>query len=336
MRRTLVSLLAILLVAAMLVTGCATKAPAEGGDLKIGLVTDVGRVNDRTFNQSAWEGVQDVAAELGVEAKYVETKAATDYLDNIRQFTEEDYDVIVTVGFALGPATLEMAAQYPDIMFIGVDQFQAEVVPNVAGLVFHEDYSGYLAGVLAAKLTKTGTIGGVFGTDLIPAVVAFREGYEAGARSVNPDINIISAYHPGEIAQAFTDPEWGAATAAQAIDGGADVVFAAGGQTGNGALEETATHEGFYCIGVDQDQWESLPGAHPCLVTSAIKTVRKDVAALIRSVADGTFEGGQVYGDAGLAPYHDFEDQLPDELKAELEQIAAGLKDGSISTGYGQ
>jgi len=337
MHRTFVSLLAILLIVAMLATGCAGGEGASGGEeFKIGLVTDVGRVNDRTFNQSAWEGVQDAATELGVEPKYIETKAATDYLDNIRQFTDEGYDVIVTVGYALGDATLQMAAEYPDIMFIGVDQFQAEVVPNVAGLVFHEDHAGYLAGVLAANLTKSGTIGGVFGTDLIPAVVAFREGYEAGAKSVKSDINIISAYHPGEIAQAFTDPEWGAATAAQAIDGGADVVFAAGGQTGNGALEETATHEGYYCIGVDTDQWETLPGAHPCLVTSAIKSVRGGVRDLILAAADGSFEGGQVYGDAGLAPYHDFEDQLPAELKSELEALAAGLADGSVSTGYGQ
>lgn len=337
MHRTFVSLLGILLVVAMLATGCAGgEGASEGEALKIGLVTDVGRVNDRTFNQSAWEGVQDAATELGVEPKYIETKAATDYLDNLRQFAEEGYDVIVAVGYALGEATLQMAAEYPDIMFIGVDQFQAEVVPNVAGLVFHEDHAGYLAGVLAANLTKSGTIAGVFGTDLVPAVVAFREGYEAGARSVKPDINIISAYHPGEIAQAFTDPEWGAATAAQAIDGGADVVFAAGGQTGNGALEETATHEGLYCIGVDTDQWETLPGAHPCLVTSAIKSVRSGVRDLVLAAANGTFEGGQVYGDVGLAPYHDFEDQLPAELKSELERLAAGLADGSISTGYGQ
>ena len=335
MHRSIASILAVLLVAAMLVTGCAGGGTAKEG-LKIGLVTDVGRVNDRTFNQSAWEGVQDAAAELGVEAKYIETKAATDYLDNIRQFAEEDYDVIVTVGYALGEATLEMAAEYPETMFIGVDQFQAETVANVAGLVFREDQAGYLAGVLAASLTQTDTIGGVFGTDLIPAVVAFREGYELGAKSVKPDINIISAYHPGEIAQAFTDPEWGAATAAQAIDGGADVIFAAGGQTGNGALEETATHEGFYCIGVDTDQWDTLPGAHPCLVASAVKTVRKGVYELIMSVADGTFEGCQVYGEAGLSDFHDFADKLPEELKTKLAEIAQGLVDGSLSTGYGQ
>jgi len=361
MRKIYPSLLAVLLVLSLVLAGCVAPAedggtvppaagetaappaaeettapPAEGASLRIGLVTDVGRVNDRTFNQSAWEGVEDAVAELGAEANYIETRAATDYADNIRQFTEEGYDVVVTVGFALGEATIEAALEYPDTMFIGVDQFQAETIPNLAGLVFHEDHAGYLAGVLAANLTQSNTIAGVFGTDLIPAVVAFREGYEAGALSENPDIEIISAYHPGEIAQAFTDPEWGANTAAQAIARNADVVFAAGGQTGNGALEETATHEGLYCIGVDTDQWETLPGAHPCLVSSAIKSVRSGVTELIRAVANGTFEGGQVYGDAGLAPFHDFEDDLPEELKTKLQEIEQGLKDGSISTGYGQ
>ena len=112
------------------------------------------------------------------------------------------------------------------------------MLPNVTGLVFKEDHAGYLAGVLAASLTETGTIAAVLGTDLVPPVVAFKEGYEAGAKSVNPDINLISTYHPGELSQAFTDPEWGAATAKQAIDQGADVIFGAGGMTGNGALKK--------------------------------------------------------------------------------------------------
>src|SRR5690606_35580190 len=110
-------------------------------------------------------------------------------------------------------------------MFIGVDQFYAEAIPNVTGLIFPEDVSGFLAGVLAAEMSQTGTIAAVLGTDLVPPVVAFKEGYEAGARYVNPDINIISTYHPGGLDVAFTDPEWGASTAAQALDQGADVVF---------------------------------------------------------------------------------------------------------------
>ncbi|MEB2289175.1 MAG: BMP family ABC transporter substrate-binding protein, partial [Anaerolineae bacterium] len=155
-------------------------------DLMIGLVTDVGEINDKSFNQNSWEGV--LAAEAcGATVNYIQTVDAADYADNIAEFAENDYDVIVTVGYALGNATLEAAVLYPDVLFIGVDQFQVEPVDNVVGLVFHEDQSGYLAGVLAARLTQTGTIAAVLGTDQVPPVVAFKEGYEAGAREINPD-----------------------------------------------------------------------------------------------------------------------------------------------------
>ncbi len=313
-----------------------TSPPPPSGELKVGLVTDVGRINDRSFNQSAWEGVQKAEEELGAEIKYIETKDAKDYEDNIRQFADEGYDVIVTVGFALGDATIKMAQEYPDIKFIGVDQFQVETMPNLVGLVFHEDQSGYLAGALAAHLSESGTIAAVLGTDLVPPVVAFKEGYEAGAKSIDPDIEIISTYHPGEISQAFTDPEWGAATAAQAIDQGADVIFGAGGMTGNGALEEAATHEGVYCIGVDTDQWLTVPGAHPCLVSSAMKLITPGVFDLIQMAQASSFEGGNYFGGAGLAPFHDFEDEIPQEVKDDLDRIYQGLQDGSISTGYGE
>lgn len=316
-----------------------TAAPAvEAPAFKVGLVTDVGRVNDRSFNQSAWEGVLKAQADLGLsddDVKYIETQDAKDYADNMAQFIDAGYNVIVTVGFALGDATIEAAKNNPDILFIGVDQFQGEALPNLAGLIFHEDQSGYLAGVLAASMTESGTIAAVLGTDLVPPVVAFNEGYIAGAKSVNPDINVISTYHPGEISQAFTDPEWGAATAKQAIDQGADVIFGAGGITGNGALQEVATHEGLYCIGVDTDQWETVPAAHPCLISSAMKLITPAVADLIGQAQAGTFTGGNVFGAAGLAPFHDFDSVIPQEVKDLLVATKAGLDDGSISTGYG-
>ena len=236
-------LFSLLLISALVLTACpapavpaapapesaaaATAAPAaealaaEAPAFKIGLVTDVGRVNDRSFNQSAWEGVLKAQADLGLtedDVKYIETQDAKDYADNMAQFIDAGYNVIVTVGFALSDGTIQAAKNNPDILFIGVDQFQVETLPNLAGLIFHEDQAGYLAGVLAASMSKSGTIAAVLGTDLVPPVVAFNEGYIAGAKSVNPDINILSTYHPGEINQAFTDPEWGAATARQAID----------------------------------------------------------------------------------------------------------------------
>lgn len=300
----------------------------------VGLVTDVGEVDDKSFNQSAYEAVLQAEAELGAQINYVETRDANDYEANIRLFADNGYDVIVTVGFALGEATLAMAQEYPDIHFIGVDQFQGEVVDNVAGVVFNEDRAGFLAGALAAMLSESGTIAAVLGTNLVPPVVAFNEGYLNGAAYINPDINIISTYHPGGLDVAFTDPEWGATTAAQAIDQGADVVFGAGGKTGNGALIEVASHEGVYCIGVDTDQWETVPEAHPCLVSSAMKLITPAVFELIQLSLNGEFPGGNFFGDVGLAPFHDFEDEVPEDVKARLEEINAGLMDGSIDTGY--
>lgn len=303
--------------------------------LCVGLVTDVGEIDDKSFNQSAWEGAQQAAEALGAaEVNYIETKDAKDYGANIALFADQGYDIIVTVGFAMGEATIEAAGTYPDIDFIGVDQFQGETVPNLTGLVFHEDQSGYLAGVLAASLSQSGTIASVLGTNLVPPVVAFNEGYKNGAMSVNPDITIIDTYHPGGLDVAFTDPEWGATTAAQAISNGADVVFAAGGKTGNGALIESAGHDGVWCIGVDSDQWETVPEAHTCLVSSAMKLITPGVVDLATMSANGEFPGGNFFGASGLAPFHDHEDAVSQDIKDLLDATKAGLLDGSITTGY--
>ncbi len=323
----------------------ATEAPAEeemaGGDcsaedvLCIGLVTDVGRIDDKSFNQSAWEGAQQAAEALGAaEVNYVETTNATDYAANIDLFAGQGYDIIVTVGFAMGEATGIAAGTYPDIDFIGVDQFQGETIANYTGLVFNEDKAGYLAGVLAASLSESGTIASVLGTDLVPPVVAFNEGYKNGAMSVNPDINIIDTYHPGGLDVAFTDPEWGATTAQQAIDQGADIIFGAGGQTGNGALIQAAGNEGLWCIGVDTDQWETVPEAHPCLVSSAMKLITPGVVDLATASVNGEFPGGNFFGAVGLADFHDNASAVSQEIQDLLVETEAGLTDGSISTGY--
>jgi basic membrane protein A and related proteins len=342
-------LFAVIMVLSLVLAACApaatpepeAAAPTEADCPKeevlcVGLVTDVGEVDDKSFNQSSWEGVLRAQDELGALVKFVETKDAKDYLANIDLFATQGYDVVVTVGFAMGPATLEAAAKYPEIDFIGVDQGQWEgTVANVAGLIFPEDKAGFLAGALAAQMTQSGTIAAVLGTDLIPPVVAFKEGYEAGARYITPEINIISTYHPGGLDVAFTDPEWGASTAKQAMDQGADVVFGAGGKTGNGALIEVAGQPGKFCIGVDTDQWETVPEAHPCLISSAMKLLTPGVFDLIKASHEGAFPAGNFIGQTGLAPFHDFESQIPQEVKDKLNEIDKGLQDGSITTGYG-
>ncbi|MCP4363377.1 MAG: BMP family ABC transporter substrate-binding protein [Chloroflexi bacterium] len=311
--------------------------------LCVGVVTDVGEIDDKSFNQSAWEGVQRAESELGATIDFIETQDAKDYGANIGLFAEKDYDVIITVGFAMGEATVAAAGEYPDIDFIGVDQFQAwefdgddaTNIENVSGLIFAEDKAGFLAGALAAMLSESGTVGAVLGTDLVPPVVAFKEGYENGAAYINSDINLISTFHPGGLDVAFTDPEWGASTAKQALDQGADVIFGAGGKTGNGALIEIASADGAYCIGVDSDQWGTVPEAHPCLVSSAMKLITPGVFDLIKASQDGNLPAGNFVGDVGLAPFHDFDgDPVTDDIKSKLDEINSGLQDGSIETGY--
>ena len=339
MTKKMYSLFALLMVVALLLAACGPSASQEADCTSeevfcVGLVTDVGEVDDKGFNQSAWEGVQQAGKELGAKVDYIETKDAKDYIPNIQLFADQGYDAIVTVGYAMGTATAEAAAKWPNIKFIGVDQFQAETLPNSAGLLFNEDKSGFLAGALAAMLNQSGTLGGVFGTDLVPPVVAFKVGYENGAKYIKPDVNIISTFHPGGLDVAFTDPEWGATTAKQALDQGADVIFAAGGKTGNGALIETAGNAGKYCIGVDSDQWLTVPEAHPCLVSSAMKLITPGVFNLIKSIQDGTYAGGNNVGPVGLAPFHDFESKVPQDVKDKLAELDKGLQDGSITTGY--
>lgn len=333
MSKKLFYLLGLAVAASLVLAACGAPAAVDCTDadvLCIGFVTDVGRLDDASFNQAAWEAIQQAEAELGAHIANVVTQSATDYETNIQLFLDDSYDVIVTSGFAIGDATLAMSTANPDTYFIGTDQFVGNTA-NFAGVLFSQDQAGFQAGALAAMLSESGTIAAVLGTDIIPPVVAFKEGYEAGAAYVNPDITIISTYHPGGLDVAFVDPEWGATTAAQAIDQGADVVFGAGGDTGNGALREVAGRDGLYCIGVDVDQWNTVPEAQPCLVTSAIKNIQAAVFDLLSQYAAGTPHEGLYFGTVGLAPYHDFESVVTADMQAQLDAIVAGLADGSIT-----
>ncbi len=329
---------ALVIVASMILTACGGGASATP-DCKseevfcVGLVTDVGKVDDKSFNQSAWEGVQKAKADGVADViQYVETTDAKDYAKNIGQFADAGYDVIVTVGFALGEATVAAAKTYPNVRFIGVDQFQAEPTPGVTGLVFPEDNAGFLVGALAAQMTKSGKIGGVFATDAVPPVWRFGEGYRAGALYINPDVEISIVYHNDVgFDKTFTDPEWAANAANSMVDQGVDVIFAGGGKTGNGAVV-AAAQRGIYAIGVDTDQYYTLPEAAPRILSSALKLIVPGVSGLIKAAKDGTIQDGNFVGEAGYAPFHDLDSEVPAEVKAKMEEIAAGLLDGSIKT----
>ncbi len=301
----------------------------------VGLVTDIGKVNDKSFNQSAWEGVQQAAKELGATINYIETADSRDHAKNVAVFGDAGYDVIVTVGFALGDTTVAAAATYPNTDFIGVDQFQMDTVQGVAGLNFPEDQAGFLVGSLAAMMSKSHKIGAVCGPDGVPAVWRFGEGYKAGAiyvdtlKEASTDVSV--AYHPDDD-KAFIDPEWGGATAKSMMRQGVDVIFGCGSVTGNGAITAAAQAEVYAVIGVDTDQYWTLPDAAPRMLSSAIKLITPGVYDLIKLSKEGSFPSGNFLGKVGYAPFHDFDNEVPADVKDQMEKINAGLIDGSIKT----
>jgi basic membrane protein A len=324
---------ALVLLVVPVLAACGTEQPTAAPKLKVGLVTDVGRLNDKSFNQSSWEGVQQAEKDLGVEIKSIETTDTKDYDKNIGQFVSEGYNVIVTVGFALGEATIKAAKANPNIKFIGVDQFQTDTIPNLAGLVFEEDKAGYLAGVLAASISAKHNIGAVCGTDDVPPVWRYCEGYKNGANSVDPNTTVQVTYHSDvDITKTFVDPEWGKTTALSMFDKGADIVFGAGGQTGNGAIF-AAQDRKLLAIGVDADQYFTIGDQYKgALLSSAMKLLTPGVFNLVKAANDGSFKGGNNTGEVGLAPYHDNESKVSADVKAKIDTTNNGLKDGSIKT----
>lgn len=332
----------VLLVIALVVTSVVPMLRVAAQDSLIEsvcLVTDLGRVNDGTFNQFAHEGATKAAEEFGLEYTYIETQAQTDYDANLQTCLSEGYDAIVTVGFLMAEATAKESAANPDVYFIGVDQFVADGPTNYLGLQFREDQGGFLAGALAAQLSQSGTIGGVYGID-IPPVKKFRNGFEQGAKFINPDINLLGTYIPS-----FTDSAAGASAASQFLGEGADVIFGAGGPTGSGGIVEAAK-KGALVIGVDQDEFGTTFGGGSAdgaanIVSSAVKRVDQAVYLSIKALVEGgaDFTGGtnlimSASNDGvGFAPPHDAADKVSAEVTAKMEEILAGLKAGTIWTG---
>jgi basic membrane protein A len=309
-------------------------ASVDASQLKIGMVTDIGQLEDKSFNEYSWRGVQDGAAAIGApEPQVIVTADTADYAANIQQFVDQDYDIIVTVGFLIGTDTRRAALQYPDVQFFGVDQFVAPPEPaNYQGILFAEAQPGYLAGIVAATVSESGTIAAVGGQSDVPPVLAYINGYRNAAATVNPDINVLVTY-----AEDFNDPAKGEATANAQIQEGADVIFQVAGLTGAGALRAACAAD-VYGIGVDVDQYQSLPDAQACIITSAEKKLQTAVSqAIERFASDGPQGGagnGNFFNDAnnegiGLSPFTNL-DPLPDGLQEAVDTALEGLKDGSI------
>jgi basic membrane protein A len=295
-----------------------------------GLVTDFGGV-DTGINHQAWLGLQDAkAARLADRIDYIETVDARDRQANIDVFANQGYDLIVTVGPSMGDATTAAAATHKKTSFIGIEQPQEKKLPNLAGLVFHEEQSGFLAGALAALVTQTNYVAGVCEARFIDSMRRYCDGFAAGVRYARPYVHVNLTYRDGPNSRLFNDPDWGSTTAIQELQSGADVLFAAGGTTARAALLAAASQDA-YVIGSETDLYGELPDLRAQLLTSAVNNVRLGVLDLLRQAHAGVLPSGEYEGEVGLAPLHDLDRMIPSTVKQELEKIRLGMAAGTIT-----
>jgi basic membrane protein A len=307
--------------------------------LKAAMVTDVGGLGDKSFNDLAYEGLKRAEEELGVEIEVLESKEITDYESNIDQLASAGYSPIFAVGFLMTDTVIKLAPDYPDTTFGGIDEFFDPTIDNVVGLNFKEEEGSYLAGVVAgmatletfdSKLNDKNIIGFVGGMDT-PLIKKFEAGYIAGAKSVNPDVQVISLYTGN-----FTDQAKGKELGLSLIEQGADVIYAAAGACGTGTVQ-ACQEKGALFIGVDADQYLTIPGTGDVMLTSMMKRVDNAVFMTIEAAVNGELETGvnQVFGLAEggveLAPFHDFDSKVPQTIKDAVDKATSDIIDGKVT-----
>lgn len=299
----------------------------------VGLVTAYGKVDDHGLNQSAWEGVTQ-AVEEGVVDQFevIETADSRDRFKNIATFADAGYDLIVTVGYAIGEDTRLAADEWPDTRFLGVDQPQTESRQNLSLIVFPEDQGGFLAGALAALASQTGRVAAVCEEQAIPEMWRACEGFRAGVKAVAPDVLPRVVFHPGHSPDSwFNDPEWGAEQALINARIGMDVLFAAGGNTALGALDAAAA-EGIYVIGADEDMFYQVKDSD-FVIASVVKDARGIVHAFVLAAKLGQLSGGEFEGDYALARGPNLARLIPHSVQGRIDQIQRDLANGSVQTG---
>jgi basic membrane protein A len=359
------TIVAVLSVFVMLVTACgpavtavpATAVPQPAVKVKIGEVTDLGGVNDKSFNASAWKGVQDAIDQLGVDGKFLQSTQQSDYAKNIQQMLTDKQDLIVTVGFLLGVDTATAAkantAQkfaivdytYPDCWpgaVEGKDCGSSTDLPNVRGLAFQTDQAAFLAGYLAAGMTKTGTVG-TFGGIQLPTVTIFMDGYVAGVKYYNQvhstSVKVLgwdAATQKGTFVGNFNSTDDGKNTATSLAQEGADIIMPVAGGVGLGSAAYCQTSKKCLIIGVDTDWFVSSNEFADVELSSVQKKIDVAVLKTITDVVNGKFTGGTVTytladGGVDLAPYHNFDATVPQALKDEIAKAKADIISGALT-----
>jgi basic membrane protein A len=332
-------------LALLVMTGCSSTDStdvdsaaecADDGSFCVGLVLEGGSVDDGAFNAAAWAGVQQAAEAAGGIAEYLPSDGPDAYRENLADFAKRGFDVVVTTDVGRPELTIEAAENNPDTHFIAISQDMSSAPTNATGVLFRDDQAGYAAGYLAGLMTQTGVVGAVLGSEDVVPLRRFGEGYRLGVLAARPDAKVLMNYHNID-GDSFNDPQWGAMTAREQIAQGADVIFGAGGTTGTGALiavaESPEAGTSLFCIGIDVDQYETVPDARPCLLSSAEKKITDGVNAAVTGVVTGQDLARNLDGQIGLAPYRELADRVPDDVKQRVDEVVAGLRDGAIATG---
>ena len=297
-----------------------------------GLVTDTLGINDYGLNQDTWLGLTQ-AKEAGYldQIAYIETVDPRDGEKNILKFAEDGYDVIVTIGMGLRNETLHFVDLYPASVFIGIDQADDEIRPNLISVTFPEDQAGFLAGALAARLTQTKVIGAVCETSGLDPMWRYCEGFRKGALHIDKDVRVFVKYrNDGSSEKLFIDSEWGNTIAHEMIQQGADVIFGAGGGTGQGALVAAAEAH-VYAIGAEKDQERVLTEATSSIVTSVYGHSSYQVREMMRLIQSDKWTNSKISGLIGFAPYNP-NIQVSDETKKEMEKLLFDLAADTIKT----
>ncbi|MBU5425901.1 BMP family ABC transporter substrate-binding protein [Tissierella pigra] len=357
MKRKLLALsLVLALVLSFALTGCkpTEKAPtddnnvtnedtntpddndAEATDIKVGMVTDEGGVNDQSFNQSAWEGLEQAQQELGVTAKYQESHQEADYAPNFETLLDAGNDLIWGIGYKLADAALAAAEANPDTKYGIIDSAYGDDTPeNMVGVLFKAEQPSFLVGYIAGRMTETnkiGFVGGIEGEVIGSFDYGFQAGVQYAAKELGKEITVLSQY-----ADSFSDAAKGKSIATNMYQQGMDVVFHAAGGVGDGVIE-AAKEQNKWVIGVDRDQSDMAPDN---VLTSAMKRVDIGVYNIVKALKDGNFPGGTTVtygladnGAVDIAPTSD--KHVPADILTKVEEIKQDIINGKIEVPVNQ
>ena len=346
----------VLMVASIVLSACgpaatATTAPTQAVaptavvptavPFKVGFVTDTGGISDKSFNETQWNGVVKGCQQYGCQPQYIVSNEAADYEPNLTQFATEGYQLVQAAGFFLGDALAKVAPQYPNVNWTIFDYTYDPCISNVEGQAFKTDQAAYLAGYVAAGMTKTGKIG-TFGGAKIPTVTIFMVGFQKGMEAYNAahgtTVKLVgwdNATEEGVFTGDFQDQVKGKEATQSLFDEGADIFMPVGGQIGIPGFA-VARERGGYGIWVDTDGYVSLSGVQDVILTSVMKVMDVSATSVIKDQSEGKFKGCTNYigdlpnGGVNLAPYHDLDSKVPAALKAEVEALKAKIISGEL------